>query len=55
MTRKPENYIFKFGLEKVPLKELDLAQAHLLDRYRKLCGCQDQGTGWSPMCGRKLE
>lgn len=33
MRRKPENQVFKFGLEKVPLKELDLYQAKKAKDY----------------------
>lgn len=33
MKRKPENQVFHFGLEKVPLKDLDIAQAHKAKEY----------------------
>ena len=33
MKRKPENQVFRFGLEKVALKDLDIAQAHKANEY----------------------
>lgn len=33
MKRKPENHVFHFGLEKVALKDLDIAQAHKAKEY----------------------
>ena len=33
MKRKPENQVFRFGLEKIALKDLDLSQAHKAKEY----------------------
>ena len=44
MKRKPENYVFRFGLEKVALKDLDIAQAHKAKEYAHAMA---NGFGWN--------